>query len=129
MVCLISSFCSAALSVVGGNRACAIARMDSGVLDVLHYSADHDGLAVGDRVNVDLDRALQVTIDQQRMALGGLQSLRDVSPQFLFVRNNFHRAPSEHVRRPNQHRVPDLRRARDRVVEPARQNSLRLLQP
>src|SRR5277367_2158835 len=60
-------------------RARTVARMYAGMLDVLHNSADYDDLTVRYRVNIDLDRALQVAIDQQRMALGGLQSQRDIS--------------------------------------------------
>ena len=63
---------SAASSERGGKRAGAVAGMDAGALDVLHDAADDDRLAVGDRVDVDLDRVLEILVDQQRCALGGV---------------------------------------------------------
>src|SRR5277367_6180614 len=107
-------------------RARTVPRMYPGMLDVLHNSADHYDLAVRDRVYVALNRPLQVTIDQQRVALGGLQSLRHVSAQLFFIWNHFHRASAQDIRRPNKHRVSNLRGARDRVVKTAREHSLGL---
>ena len=41
--------------------------MDPGLLDMLHDAGDIDGLAVGQHVDIDLDRILQVTVDQHRV--------------------------------------------------------------
>ena len=48
----------------GGMRARRVARVDAGLLDVLHDAADVDRLAVADRVDVDLDRALEEPVEQ-----------------------------------------------------------------
>ena len=89
--------------------------MDAGVLDVFHHAADDDRLAVGDRIDVHFDRALEIAIDQQRMLLGGEQRLLDVAAQARFVRDDFHRASAEHVGGPDQHRIADFRGAANRL--------------
>ena len=102
--------------------------MDAGVLDMLHHAADDDPLAVGNRVDVDFDRAVEITVDQQRTFFGGLQRLFEIAPQIALVGDNFHRASAQHVGRADQHRIADLGRARDRRLGVARENSARLAQ-
>ena len=41
--------------------------MDAGLLDVLHDAGDEDVLAVGERVDVDLDRVGQVAVEEERV--------------------------------------------------------------
>ena len=41
--------------------------MDAGLLDVLHDAGDEDVLAVGERIDVDLDRVGQVAVDEERV--------------------------------------------------------------
>ena len=41
--------------------------MDAGLLDVLHDAGDEHVLAVGERVDVDLDGVGEVAVDQQRV--------------------------------------------------------------
>jgi len=45
-------------------------RMHAGLLDVLHDASDDDilaiGVVVGKRINIDLDRIIQKTIEQHR---------------------------------------------------------------
>ena len=41
--------------------------MDAGLLDVLHDAGDERVLAVGEAVDVDLDRVGQIAVDQQRV--------------------------------------------------------------
>src|SRR5260370_6412807 len=98
------------------------------MFDVLHDSADDYDFAVGNRIDVHFDRALQITIDQQWMTLGGLQSLRYVTPKFLFIWDNFHRATAQHIRRPDQNRITHLRGARNCFFETACQDSVGLLE-
>jgi hypothetical protein len=59
--------------LVGGQHAARVAAVDAGLLDVLHDAADHALLAVGQRVDVDLERVLQELVHQDR-ALGALSS-------------------------------------------------------
>ena len=49
-----------------------VAGVDAGLLDVLHDPGDVDLLAVGERVDVDLDRVLEEAVEQQRVLLVGL---------------------------------------------------------
>ncbi len=49
-----------------GQHARRIARMNTGLFDVLHDAADHDVLAVGQRVDIDFDRIFQEMVDQHR---------------------------------------------------------------
>jgi hypothetical protein len=48
-----------------------VARVDPGLLDVLHDPADPDVLAVAERVDVDLDRVLQEAVEEDRAARRG----------------------------------------------------------
>ena len=43
-----------------------VARVDAGLLDVLHDPADPDVLAVAQRVDVDLDRVLHEAVEEDR---------------------------------------------------------------
>ncbi len=55
--------------------------MDAGLLDMLHDAGDDDGLAVGEHVDVDLDRILEVAVDQDRAVLGRDRGLRGELPR------------------------------------------------
>ena len=50
--------------------------MDARLLDVLHDAGHEHGLAIGDQVHVDLDRVVQVAIDQDRPELAELRRRR-----------------------------------------------------
>ena len=52
----------------GRDHAGRVAGVDAGLLDVLHHRADQDVVAVGDRVDVDLDRVLDEGVDQRARA-------------------------------------------------------------
>src|SRR6266576_1863812 len=52
---------------IGRQDAGGIARVNPGILDVLHHPADYAARAVGDRVNVRLERVFEEMIDQHRM--------------------------------------------------------------
>ena len=49
-----------------------VAGVDPGLLDVLHDPGDEAVLAVGEGVDVDLDRVLEEAVEQQRVLLVGL---------------------------------------------------------
>ena len=51
-------------------RARRVARVDAGLLDVLHDAADVELGAVVERVDVDLDRVVEEPVDQQRASPG-----------------------------------------------------------
>ena len=102
-------------------RARRVARVDAGLLDVLHHAADHDraGL-VGDDVDVELDRVVEELVDQQRepdaraisslaAATGaGAEHALEVVLEPARVVDPLHRAAAEHVARAHHHREPDL---------------------
>ena len=44
--------------------------MDSGFLNVLHDTGDHDVFAVGERVDVDFNRIFEEMIDQHGAVVG-----------------------------------------------------------
>ena len=61
----ISRLRSARVSDGGGQHAARVAGVDAGLLDVLHHGGDVGVLAVGERVDVDLDRVLEEAVDEQ----------------------------------------------------------------
>ena len=83
--------------------------MDAGLFDVFHDSADVDLVAVAERVDVDLDRVLQKPVDQHRVFGREFGGAGDVALQGVVVVDDFHAPAAQHVRRPHQHRITDLR--------------------
>ena len=81
--------------------------MDAGFLDVLHHAGDIDGLAVGDAVHVDLDRVVQVAVDQHRVVAGDAHRLAHVAMQAGAVVDDLHGAAAEHVAGADHHRIAD----------------------
>ncbi len=84
--------------------------MHAGFLDVLHNSADNGLLAIGNRIDVDLDCFFQKLVDQHRPARRNVDGFVHVARQRRFVVTDFHRAPAEHVAGANEHRIADSRR-------------------
>ena len=102
--------------------------MDAGLLDVLHHAADHHVRAVGDDVDVDLDRVGQELVDQDRrvllagarrqaLAARGLHRGEHELLQARRVVDDLHRAAAQHVRRAHHHRVADALGDLARLVE------------
>src|SRR4051812_19728843 len=75
--------------------------MDSGFLDVLHDPSNVDGVAVANAVDVDLDRIVQITVDQHRILAGDAHCLTHVPMQAGAVVNDLHRPPAQHVTGPD----------------------------
>ena len=82
--------------------------MHPGLLDVLHDPGDVDRLAVGERVDVDLDRVLEEAVEQQRVLLVGLDVGLQVGVEILGRVADLHRPAAEHVGGPDQEREADL---------------------
>ncbi len=82
-------------------------------LNVFHDCADHRRLAVGDAIDIHLDRVFQEAIDKNGPFGADFDCTRHVPPQILFFVNEFHRAPTEHETGPHQYWVANLLCNRD----------------
>ena len=102
--------------------------MDSGLLDVLHDAADHHLGAVADAVDVDLDRVVEEAVEQDRRLLAHLDRLAHVALEVLVAVDDLHRPAAEHIARPDDERIADLLRQRDRLILGARGAVRRLAQ-
>ena len=93
---------------VRGQYAGAVAGMHARLLDVLHDPPDPHGLAVAQRVDVDLDRVLEEMVEEDRPPVrAGLGAIQ-VAGEVLGRVNDLHRAAAEHVARAHQQREADL---------------------
>ena len=72
--------------------------MDPRLLDVLHHRADERVATIRDRVDVDLNRTLDKTVDENR-AVDDAEVVRRIA--------DAHRAAAEDVGRPDQNRKAD----------------------
>ena len=89
-----------------GSDAGRVARVDARRLDVLQHRGDPRAVAVAERVDVELERALEVAVDEARARRrAARRRARDV-----------HAAAADHVVRPDEHRVADPLRDRERLV-------------
>ena len=86
--------------------------MDAGLLDMLHDAGDIDLVAVGDGIDIDLDRVLQIAVDQHRAGAGHGDGAADVALQPGRIVDDLHRPPAEHVGRADHDRIADPRRDR-----------------
>ena len=81
--------------------------MDAGLLDMLHDAGDIDLVAVGDGIDIDLDRVLQIAVDQHRARARDADGAADVAVEPGGVVDDLHRPAAEHVGRADHHRVAD----------------------
>src|ERR671911_900084 len=84
--------------------------MYTGLLDVLHDSADVDLLPVRDRVHVDLGVVLHKLVDEGRVSRARASAGPEVEVEVIVVVDDLHPAPAEHVGRPHDDRIPELAR-------------------
>src|ERR1700722_9203892 len=81
--------------------------MDACFLDMFHDPGDVDGLPIADAVDIDLDRVVQVAVDQNRVIAGYTHRLPHVTVQAGAVVHDLHRPPAQYVTGPNHHREAD----------------------
>ena len=74
----------------------AVARVNTGALDVLHDARDDNIHTIGDGIDLDL-RSLHIAIDEDRMIRRHLDRAAHVVAQLLLVVDNLHRTPPEDV--------------------------------
>ena len=72
--------------------------MDARLLDVLHDAGHEHGLAIGEQVHVDLDRVVQIAIDQDRPELGELRGCGHKLAELGGVVHDPYGPAAEHVR-------------------------------
>src|SRR3546814_10733145 len=90
-----SDVCSSDL--VRRDRTRAVARMDAGFLDMLEHARNDDIGAVGDRVDIDLDRVTQILIDQNWCITRDLNRRLDIFLELRATVDELHRPPAEHI--------------------------------
>src|SRR2546430_164586 len=78
--------------------------MDARALDMLHGSRDDDGLAIRDRVDLDL-HALEVLVDEDLAARHGADRPGHVAAELVAVAHDLRRATAQDVRRTHKHGV------------------------
>src|SRR3546814_2770434 len=72
--------------------------MDARFLDMLEQTRDDDGFAVGQRIDVNLDRVAQIAVDQHRAVARHLNRELDVIVELLGVLDDIHGPATNHIR-------------------------------
>ncbi len=103
-----------------------VARVDAGVLDVLHDAADDAAGAVRDGIDVGLEGVLEEAVDEHRVLGRYPRRPGEVAPEGRVVVADLHRAAAEDVRRAHQDRVAYPGGHRDRLVDRERHARRRL---
>src|SRR3546814_20134822 len=103
--------------------------MDAGFLDMLHDAGNADVLAVGDGVDVDLDRVAQILVDQDRAVARDLDRSVDISVELGRPVDHLHGAAAQHIGGPRTPRVADALRHRERLLPAAGHAVARLPAP
>ena len=81
--------------------------MDTGKLDVFHYSRYKHILSVADGIRLTLCRMVQETVNQNRTVRSNAYGFLHIICQSFIVMNNLHAASSENVGRTNHYRISD----------------------
>ena len=123
--------------------------MDAGFLDVLHDAGDVGVLAVGEAVDVDLDRVGEIAVEQQRVLaehrvdLPGLvvriarldvlrhqfrQRAEQIVAELALVADDLHGASAQHVGRAHDQRIAELGGDQPRLLDRIGDAVLRLLE-
>ena len=102
--------------------------MNTGLLNVLHDTADHNISAVTDGIDIHLDGSIQEVIKQNRAVIGDQHRVTHVAHQFGFVIDDLHGPATQHVRRAHHQRVANLAGRHDAFLVAAHSGVFRLLQ-
>ena len=89
-------------------RARRVARVDAGLLNMLHDAADPDFVPVTHGVNVHFHRVVEEPIEEHRAVVAHLDRLTHVGLEILPAVDDIHRAAAKHVGRADNERVPDF---------------------
>ena len=106
--------------------------MDAGLLDVLHDAADHHAgggvAAVGNAIDIDLDRVVKEAVQQYRRLLTDLDRFTHVALEILVAVHDLHRTTAQHIARAHHQRIADLVRQGQCLLLGTRGPVRRLLQ-
>src|SRR5690554_2077095 len=109
-------------------RAGRVTGVHARLLDVLHDRTDDHIGAVGHRIHVNLDRAIEEVIQQHRAVIGYLHCVTQVALELVFLVDDLHGATAQYVGWAHDQRVADLVRGRDGLVFAAHSGVRRLTQ-
>ena len=90
------------------NHARTVATVNTRFLDVLHNRSDHRGFAVGDAIDIDLDRVFEKAVNQNRAIRRYFNCTGYVTPKIFLVIDKLHGASTEHERRSHQDRITNF---------------------
>src|SRR5712675_659407 len=103
--------------------------LTSGLLNMLHDSADENVFAVAGGVHVHLRGIGEEPVEQHRRIVRNFDGLAHVALEILLLVHDLHRAPAEHVARTHHQRIADFLRETQRIGFSARRAVGRLLEP
>ncbi|MBT9166666.1 MAG: hypothetical protein DDT25_01362 [Chloroflexi bacterium] len=83
--------------------------MDPRLLDVLHYPTNEEIFTVEDGIDLNLGGLFQELVYQDRLFRRYLHCLPHVPQQSFFVVNYLHSPPTQHIGRPDQNGVTNVR--------------------
>src|SRR3989304_2322797 len=109
-------------------RARAITRVHTRLLDMLHNPTDYNSCAVAYRIHVQLGCIVEKLVDQNRVLAGSLDSIGNAGLKRILVIDNLHSPAAQDKARPNQHRVAQLLRNLERLFVSRSRAAIRLEQ-
>ena len=84
--------------------------MNASFFDVLENTTDHDLFAIGDCVDIDLDRFVEILIDEDRAIGMQADSVDHVLAKLSLVPDDLHGSTAKNIRRANQDGILELGR-------------------
>ncbi len=94
--------------------------MHTRLLDMLHDTANDHFLAVTDRININLGRIVQKTIEQHWRIIRHLDGFAHVALKLTLLMNDFHGTTTQHIGRTHYQRITDLICSHQRLRRAAR---------
>jgi len=86
----------------------------AGLLNVLHDdAADNGGLAVTDRININLDGRVQEVIQKHRAVIGDQDGAAHVFLELILGVDDLHGPATEHIGGAHHQRIADVPRHKD----------------
>ena len=83
--------------------------MHAGLFDVFHDAADQGGFAVGNAIDVDLNRIVEEAVQQDWRIMRHLDRFAHVALEVALLMDDFHGTAAEDIRWPHDQRIADFR--------------------